>query len=130
MSKKVMVAGHICLDVIPDLSEMLLKRPGDFYTPGALKMANPAKISTGGPVSNTGLNLTKLGIETGLMGKVGADAFGDMAQLLLKKEWGIENTLVVDDSVTTSYTVVINPKGFDRMFVHDPGANNTFKADD
>jgi len=130
MSKKVVVAGHICLDVIPDLSEMLLKRPGEFYTPGALKMANPAKISTGGPVSNTGLNLTKLGIETSLMGKVGGDAFGDMAQLLLKKEWGIENTLVVDDSVTTSYTVVINPKGFDRMFVHDPGANNTFRADD
>ncbi|MEA2069003.1 MAG: carbohydrate kinase family protein, partial [Verrucomicrobiota bacterium] len=130
MSKKVVVAGHICLDVIPDLSEMILKRPGEFYTPGALKMAKPAKISTGGPVSNTGLNLTKLGIETSLMGKVGADAFGDMAQLLLKKEWGIENTLVVDDSVTTSYTVVINPKGFDRMFVHDPGANNTFKADD
>ncbi len=130
MSKKVVVAGHICLDVIPDLSEMLLKRPGEFYTPGALKMAKPAKISTGGPVSNTGLNLRKLGIETSLMGKVGGDVFGDMAQLLLKKEWGIENTLVVDDSVTTSYTVVVNPKGFDRMFVHDPGANNTFRADD
>lgn len=130
MNKKVVVAGHICLDVIPDLSEMILQRPGEFYTPGALKIANPAKISTGGPVSNTGLNLTKLGIETSLMGKVGGDAFGDMAQLLLKKEWGIENALVVDESVTTSYTVVINPKGFDRMFVHDPGANNTFKADD
>ena len=64
------------------------------------------------------------------MGKVGGDAFVDMAQLLLKKEWGIENTLVVDDSVTTSYTVVVNPKDYDRMFVHDPGANNTFKADD
>ena len=109
---------------------MQLERPGDFYLPGSLKIAKPAKISTGGPVSNTGLNLTKLGIETGLMGKVGADAFGDMAQLLLKKEWGIENTLVVDASATTSYTVVINPKNFDRMFIHDPGANNTFKADD
>ncbi|MEN8254953.1 MAG: carbohydrate kinase family protein [Verrucomicrobiota bacterium] len=130
MSKKVVVAGHICLDVIPDLDEMHLERPGDFYTPGALKIAKPAKISTGGPVSNTGLNLTKLGIDTSLMGKVGADAFGDMAQLLLKKEWGIENTLVVDDAASTSYTVVVNPKNFDRMFVHDPGANNTFKADD
>ena len=130
MSKKVVVAGHICLDVIPDLNEMNLERPGDFYTPGVLKYAGAAKISTGGPVSNTGLNLTKLGIETRLMGKVGSDVFGDMAQLLLKKEWGIENTLIVDKSVSTSYTVVINPKGFDRMFVHDCGANNTFCAAD
>ena len=128
--KKVTVAGHICLDVIPDLSEMHLDRPGEFYTPGALKVAKPAKISTGGPVSNTGLNLTKLGIETSLMGKVGCDAFGDMAQLLLKKEWGIENTLIVDTAASTSYTVVINPKGFDRMFIHDPGANDTFCAAD
>jgi sugar/nucleoside kinase (ribokinase family) len=128
--KKVVVAGHICLDVIPDLSEMNLERPGDFYTPGALKVAKPAKLSTGGPVSNTGLNLTKLGIETVLMGKVGADAFGDMAQLLLKKEWGIENTLIADHTASTSYTVVINPKGFDRMFIHDPGANDTFCASD
>lgn len=130
MNKKVVVAGHICLDVIPDLSEMNLERPGEFYTPGALKIARPAKISTGGPVSNTGLNLTKLGVETSLMGKVGADAFGDMAQLLLKKDWGIENTMVVDPSASTSYTVVINPKGFDRMFIHDPGANDTFRASD
>ena len=130
MNKKVVVAGHICLDVIPDLSEMNLERPGDFYVPGSMTLAKPAKISTGGPVSNTGLNLTKLGIETFLMGKVGADAFGDITQMLLKKEWGIENTLVVDQSATTSYTVVVNPKGFDRMFIHDPGANNTFQADD
>ncbi|MFA5688127.1 MAG: carbohydrate kinase family protein [Kiritimatiellales bacterium] len=130
MNKKAVVAGHICLDIIPDLSDMHLKRPGDFYTPGALKTARPAKISTGGPVSNTGLNLIKLGIDTALMGKTGDDAFGDMAQFLLKKEWHIENTLIVDPSASTSYTVVINPKGFDRMFIHDSGANDTFKADD
>jgi sugar/nucleoside kinase (ribokinase family) len=62
------------------------------------------------------------------MGKVGDDAFGDIAQLLLKKEWGLENTLIVDDATSTSYTVVINPKGYDRMFIHNPGANDTFRA--
>ncbi len=128
--KKVVVAGHICLDVIPDLSEMNLERPGDFYIPGSLRTAGPAKLSTGGPVSNTGLNLTKLGIETLLMGKVGNDAFGEMAAMLLDKQWGIRDSLVVDDTADTSYTVVINPKGYDRMFVHNPGANATFCAAD
>ena len=127
---KVVVAGHICLDVIPDLSEMALERPGDLYVPGALKLVKPAKLSTGGPVSNTGLNLTKLGIETVLMGKVGDDAFGSMAELLLEKEWGIRDTLITDPSSGTSYTVVISPAGFDRMFLHFPGANDSFCASD
>ena len=64
------------------------------------------------------------------MGKVGADAFGEMAGLLLDKEWGVRDSLVVDESAETSYTVVINPKGYDRMFVHNAGANNTFCAKD
>ncbi len=128
--KKAVVAGHICLDVIPDLSEMNLSKPGDFYIPGSLRTAGKAKLSTGGPVSNTGLNLTKLGVETLLMGKVGADAFGEMAAMLLDKEWGIRDTLVVDEFAETSYTVVINPKGYDRMFVHNAGANNSFCAAD
>lgn len=130
MIRKAVAAGHICLDVIPNLSGMELEKPGDFYIPGSLRTAGTAKLSTGGPVSNTGLNLTKLGIDTLLMGKVGADAFGEMAQLLLKKEWGIENTLIVDVSAATSYTVVINPKGYDRMFLHNSGANDTFCAAD
>lgn len=130
MSKKAVAAGHICLDVIPNLSEMELEKPGDFYIPGSLRTAGTAKLSTGGPVSNTGLNLTKMGIDTLLMGKVGADSFGDMAKLLLDKEWDIRDSLVTDPSAETSYTVVINPKGYDRMFVHNSGANDTFCADD
>lgn len=128
--KKAVVAGHICLDVIPDLSGMKLEKPGDFYIPGSLRTAGTAKLSTGGPVSNTGLNLTKLGVDTLLMGKVGADAFGEMAAMLLDKEWGVRDSLVVDESSETSYTVVINPKGYDRMFVHNAGANNSFCAAD
>lgn len=128
--QKAVVAGHICLDVIPDLSGMELEKPGDFYIPGSLRTAGAAKLSTGGPVSNTGLNLTKLGVDTLLMGKVGADAFGEMAAMLLDKEWGVRDSLVVDESAETSYTVVINPKAYDRMFLHNSGANDTFCAAD
>lgn len=126
----VVVAGHICLDVIPDLTQIALDRPGDFFVPGKLRVAGPAKLSTGGPVSNTGLNLVKLGLNTGLMGKVGKDPFGQMVQLLLKDEWGVTEGMIEDDSVSTSYTIVVTPKGYDRMFVHSPAANKTFRADD
>lgn len=133
MSKKafdVVVAGHICLDIIPDLTEVNLESPAEFFRPGKLMQAGAATLSTGGPVSNTGLNLVKLGIPTALMGKVGDDRFGDIIRFLLKSNWGVSKGMIIDKKVTTSYTVTVTPHGFDRMFIHDPGANRTFKASD
>jgi hypothetical protein len=52
-SKSCIVAGHICLDVIPTLLGT-----GDFassFRPGRLLEAGPAVLSTGGAVSNSGL---------------------------------------------------------------------------
>jgi len=57
-SKTCVVAGHICLDIIPPLVG-----EGDFeatFRPGRLLETGPALMSTGGPVSNTGLALYNL----------------------------------------------------------------------
>ena len=70
------VAGHICLDIFPDLvgytSEVFQKS----FLPGHLLNIGPIFYSTGGPVPNTGLALHKLGVETSLMGKIGDDFSG------------------------------------------------------
>lgn len=124
------VAGHICLDVIPDLTHVKLPGPEAFLTPGKLLNTRPATISTGGPVSNTGLAMRKLGIDAALMGKVGDDPFGCMVVDLLAERWGIDGGMIVTPGEATSYTVVLAPAGLDRMFLHCPGANNTFCADD
>src|SRR5260370_18175509 len=49
------VAGHICLDVIPTLVA-----GGEVFMPGQTVEAGPAVFSTRGPVSNTGLALHHL----------------------------------------------------------------------
>jgi len=36
----------------------------------------------------------------------------------------------VDGATSTSYTIIINPPGVDRIFLHCPAANDTFGADD
>jgi len=129
-SPQAVVAGHICLDIIPDVGHLSLSGAGEFYTPGKLLNTGPAALSTGGPVSNTGLALIKLGIDTALMGKVGADPFGQVVQLLLKDRWGVSEGMIVAGDATTSYTVALTPPGLDRMFLHCPGANDTFSSDD
>lgn len=123
------VAGHICLDIIP---RMLPLEGSDFqsaFVPGRLINVSDAAISTGGPVSNTGIAMHKLGITVALMGKVGRDFFGD-AILELLKEYGADRTMTVVDDNSTSYTVVIAPPGIDRIFLHNPGVNNTFDHKD
>jgi sugar/nucleoside kinase (ribokinase family) len=125
---QVVVAGHICLDIIPDLSQVSVS-PAQFFAPGELMEVGSATLCTGGAVPNTGLALIKLGVSTVLMGKVGDDPFGTLIRLILEP-WGAGEGLVVVPGEATSYTVVLSPRGLDRMFLHDPAANSTFCADD
>ena len=71
----VIVAGHICLDIIPKLNEAQV-RAEDLYVPGGLVQVGPATVTLGGTVANTGIALHRLGASARLMGKVGDDLFG------------------------------------------------------
>ncbi len=125
------VAGHLCLDLIPDLSGSAKGQFEALFQPGQLVDIGPVDYCTGGPVSNTGLALTKLGIETRLMGKVGDDLFGRAIQDYVGAYGaGLADAMVVDPAAHSSYTIVISPPGMDRLFLHYPGANDTFGAGD
>ncbi len=125
------VAGHICLDIIPEMSSLAAAHLTDILAPGHLTIVGPASLSTGGAVSNTGLALNRLGIHTRLMGKIGDDLFGQAVQGIVRK-YGPElaEGMIVDPDDATSYTLIINPPNVDRIFLHCPGANDTFRASD
>jgi sugar/nucleoside kinase (ribokinase family) len=125
------VAGHLCLDMIPDMTKISQDRIDQMFLPGRLNEVGAATFCTGGPVSNTGLSLTKLGIETQLMGKVGDDVLGQaIKEIVSSYNPGLADGMIVDKRVSTSYTIVFSPPGVDRFFLHYPGANDTFSADD
>lgn len=125
----VIVAGHICLDVIPTFLgpsgglERLL-------VPGKLTTVGPAVVATGGAVSNTGLALHRLGVRTKLMGKVGDDLFGRaILDFVGRHDPQLAGGMIVGDD-PSSYTLIVNPPDVDRVFLHYPGANDTFGAKD
>lgn len=123
----IVVAGHICLDIIPDW------RIGSIKTiiPGHILEMSGLKLSTGGAVANTGIALKKLGISTALLGKVGADAFGKVILEILKKEdKTLAENMIISGNEVSSYTIVLNPPDTDRIFLHYPGPNHTFTAND
>lgn len=122
---EIVVAGHLCLDLIPEF-----KGPSEIE-PGCLIEVGPAQFSTGGTVSNVGRSLHRLGVSTRLVGKVGDDPFGQIVCRLLKEDGEhLADDLVVSPGGATSYSVVISPPHKDRTFLHMPGENDTFGPED
>jgi sugar/nucleoside kinase (ribokinase family) len=130
LSGDIVVAGHICLDLIPGITARR-ESIAQLLLPGKLLNVGPVVTATGGAVANTGLALHKLGVPVRLVGKVGTDAFGGVIQSIVRSQGpGLDRFMVEDPASDTSYTVVISPPGIDRVFLHHPGANDTFAASD
>lgn len=127
--KKIIAAGHICLDVTPIFPQEKVERIDDILKPGRLINMENVSISTGGSVANTGLALKILGADVSLMGKIGNDDFGKLILNILEQHQAAEGMLVCKGE-RTSYSVVLAIPGIDRIFLHDPGANDTFCAED
>ncbi len=129
--RSAIVAGHLCLDIIPEIAHLPEGRLEGLLQPGHLFNIGPAAIATGGPVSNTGLALHKLGIPTRLIAKVGADPFADTIRSVVNSFGpGLAAGIASDPAVGSSYSVIISPPGIDRIFWHCPAANDAFGADD
>ena len=129
MNRKVIAAGHICLDVTPVFSLAHAHSIAEVFRPGSVVSIGEAFFSTGGSVANTGLAMKILGADVTLIGKIGRDPFGDTVMKILS-EYNADKGMIVSDVDPTSYTLILAVPGIDRIFLHAPGADATFCSDD
>lgn len=130
-SYDVVTAGHVCLDITPTFSRVRGKRLAEILRPGKLIKMEGVHINPGGAVGNTGPALHRLGLQVALMGKCGNDPLGHiLLERLRNLAPGAESGMRAVDGENTSYSVVIAPPGIDRLFLHCPGANDTFGPED
>ncbi len=116
---RIVVAGHLCLDIIPDLHTLPVAAMG---LPGRLHEVGPLTIALGGAVANTGLALHILGGDVGLVGLCGNDFVGNaIVQQLAARDPRLVDGLTIDPHQATSYSVVVAPSGHDRSFWYFPG---------
>lgn len=127
--RKAIVAGHICLDLTPTFSPSEYPSIERTLIPGHLMQVGACDIHMGGVVANTGLAMKFLGIEVSLMGKIGTDSIGELVLAQLNK-YHAEDGIIRSGEVDTSYSIVLAIPGLDRIFLHNPGANNSYYSDD
>lgn len=127
----VVVAGHLCVDIIPVIADEATAASESFLAPGRLTEVGPAVLSPGGAVSNTGLSLLRLGIDVRLVARIGDDAIGRLTcDILASHGQQATQHLAIASGEPSSYTLVIDPPGIDRTFLHYPGTNQTFGRED
>ena len=127
MPTDVMVAGHIALDILPDMSSL---KPEEVIGAGKVFEIGRISYSTGGAVSNTGLALHRLGTSVNLLAVVGEDWIG---QAIIDYVRGYHPSLgdhirVVPDAAS-AYTIVIEPRNHDRTLLTHTGVYNGFGLD-
>jgi sugar/nucleoside kinase (ribokinase family) len=116
----VLVAGHLCIDITPELADVPELVPGQLYEIGS------AELTLGGCVANTGLALASVGVPTRVCSRVGNDPLGEIARRLLAEQGVDLEGVTTTAGTATSYSIVLQLPGRDRTFWHHPGANAVF----
>ncbi len=125
----VMAAGHLCLDIIPQFFDTGSRKIDEILRPGKLVNVGKATMSTGGPVSNTGINLLTLGNRVCFSARCGDDPFGSIILDLLRQRGNAEGIRLASGA-SSSYTIALAPPGIDRIFIHNPSTNDDFGPED
>ena len=121
----VIVAGLALADIIgrPVVMKSLPKR-------GGLKLIDSITLTTGGNVSNVGIDLAKLGFRVGAITRVGNDPIGKFV-VQHYRALGIDTGgITVDAKAQTSATMVVVDNDGERTFLHTRGCMKNFRAND
>src|SRR5215208_1183211 len=115
--RSVVVAGHVCVDLIPEV-------PARAATvPGSLVEVGPLSLSAGGCVANTGGDLAALGADVEVVADAGDDELGAVLLALLRARGTRTEQVRLRGGRTTSYSLVFEGEGQDRSIWHHVGAN-------
>jgi sugar/nucleoside kinase (ribokinase family) len=128
---EIVAAGHTCLDLIPAFTiQGKVDKMTDVLVPGKMINMGECVVVGGGPVTNAGVSIRRLGVKTELIGKIGNDDFGKEILNWYEEHEGHFKGIKMIPGESTSYTIAICIPGIDRFYLHHCGANDTFGFDD
>lgn len=122
---EVAVAGVAVVDIIGRSIDVqrLPKR-------GGLQFLDSIMLTTGGNVSNVGIDLQKLGFRTVAITRIGDDTLGRFLQHQYLINGVKINGILEDATAQTSATIVCVGEDGERTFLHTRGCMKNFRASD
>ena len=97
---------------------------------GALARVNSVTLHNGGNAMTAAINLHKMGVDSKMVGMVGADMFGDFLRQRLNEAGVDTRGLRTDKNAQTSVSLVLLDDSGERSFLHCTGTNGTLVAAD
>lgn len=98
---------------------------------GKLVLIDKVDLQIGGCATNTGIGLSRLGVNVSIGGKVGDDNLGKFVINKLKEEKRIDTSRIkISKSKNTSGTIVLIHSDGERSFIHSIGANSDLHLED
>ena len=108
------VADHLCVPI------------ARLPNPGELVVCERLELAIGGCAANVAVDLSRVGLNVGIVARVGADIFGKFLRERLTTEGVCTGYLLESPGSATSGTLILNVRGEDRRYVHAFGANADF----
>jgi fructokinase len=120
MMMDVLCIGELLVEFVADTSNVSLSR-----VPGFIK-------APGGAPANVAVALSRLGLRSGFMGKVGNDPFGDYLRDCLEADDVDTAMLYTDENARTTavFTAVWDDGRKDLCFYRNPGADMLLRSDE
>lgn len=118
----------VCLGLI--VCDLLVKPITKEMLDGDSTRVEFVKMNSGGDAFNVAVNLSKLGIASGIVGKIGDDPFGRfLLETAAKSKVDCRGLAVAEKSGTSTSLVMIHPDG-ERSFAYYGGASDQLSEED
>jgi len=120
--------GVLCAGIA--VADVVVKPVTGLPEEGKLLLVNEIELHCGGCAVNTGIGLARLGVKSGISGRVGQDGFGNFLKERLTAEGVSTIGLKMVSGEQTSATAVMVSATGERSFLHSLGANRNYSAAD
>lgn len=121
----VTVAGLAVVDIIGRVIES-----GSFPPPGSLSVIDSIKLTSGGNVSNVGIDMAKMGFRVGAITRIGNDELGRFLLNEFNTNKIDVSGIIIDRKKQTSSTIVCVAEDGERSFLHTRGCLKNFTSGD
>ena len=117
----------VCVGIM--VADVLVKSVDKIPESGLLSQVDSIEIFTGGNAMTAALNLKKMGVNSGVVGEIGKDSFGDMLYGAMENSEINTDGVLRNSEVQTSTSIVLSATDGERTFLHCLGANATFSIE-